>query len=194
MPVRYVTRVCLAVATLCLPGLARADAASDIIKIFGRDPGTSAAHACFIRHYTKAHLASHPKQNVTDMMLYVNKQVGTDPYYGLNMQVNFRQLNKPFQVSGSCSVGADGKHAMGCGVECVRVKNETSVLVDIPNSVRLFDPADSNEETTGELPSNARFGADDKLFRLDRTDLKDCLPVIYDEETKAKVTEGTITQ
>src|SRR5262249_28510428 len=62
-----------------LPAFAHAGA-TDVVKIFGRDPGAGAAHACFIRHYTKAHLASHPQQNVTDMLLYVNKQEGGDPY------------------------------------------------------------------------------------------------------------------
>lgn len=185
---------------LAVPALAQADAATDIVKIFGRDPGQGAAHACFIRHYTKSHMASHPDQNVIDMMLYVNKQNGPDAYYNLNMQVNFRHLNKPFQVSGSCSAGADGKSALGCGVECdggslsVRVRNETSLLVDIPDSVRIYDPSSDDDTPDVELPKGARFGADDKLFRLDRTDLKDCLPVIYDEEIKASVKQGVTTQ
>jgi hypothetical protein len=183
-----------------LPAIAQADAAADVVKIFGRDPGTGPAYACFVRHYTKAHLASHPDQNVTDMLLYVSKQEGADPYYGLNMQVNFRQLNKPFHVSGSCGMSTEGKSALACGVECdggqlsVRVKSDISLLVEIPESVRLYDPSDTEAEPGAELPEKARFGTDDKLFRLDRTVLKDCLPVIYDEETKAKVSQGITTQ
>jgi hypothetical protein len=150
-----------------------------------------------VRHYTKAHLKSHPDQNVTDMIAYVGKQTGPDPYYMINLQVNFRQLLKPFQVSGSCSQSTDGKQTLGCGVECdggslsVRVKNKSAILVEIPDSVRLFDPSATEE---GDLPKGARFGSDDKLFRLDRADLKDCLPIIYDEEIKAKVQSGAITQ
>lgn len=186
--------------TAGLPALAHADAATDVVRIFGRDPGMGAAHSCFIRHYTKAHLASHPQQNVTDMLLYVNKQEGADAYYSLNMQVNFRQLNKPFQVAGSCSQGSDGKHALSCGIDCdggaiaVRVKNETSVLVDIPDSVRVYDPSGSDDASDAGLPKGARFGEDDKLFRLDRTDLRDCLPVIFDEDVKARVLQGVTTQ
>jgi hypothetical protein len=194
----YHLTLCAVFVGISFPASAASN--SDIVRIFGRDPGASAAHACFVRHYNKAHLASHAQQNVTDMLVYVNKQDGTDPYYNLNMQVNFRQIAKPFQVSGGCSAGADGKHALGCGVDCdgghldVRVKNETSVLVEIPESVRLYDPADTGEDETGELPKDARFGADDKLFRLDRTDLKDCLPVVYDEEIKAKISKGVVTR
>ncbi|UVC10558.1 hypothetical protein IHQ71_08195 [Rhizobium sp. TH2] len=193
---RRAVTTCLMLVVTVLPGIAVADQ-SDVVKIFGRDPGTGDAHACFVRHYAKAHLKSHPDQNVTDMIAYVGKQAGPDPYYMINLQVNFRQLLKPFQVSGSCSQSTDGKQTLGCGVECdggslsVRVKNESSILVEIPDSVRLFDPAATEE---GDLPKGARFGSDDKLFRLDRTELKDCLPVIYDDEIKAKVMSGVITQ
>lgn len=188
-------------ALLCaLPMFAHADAASDVVKIFGRDPGTGAANACFVRHYTKAHLKTHPDQNVSDMLVYVNKQEGPDQYYSVNMQVNFRQLIKPFQVAGSCGISTEGKTALGCGIDCdgghlgVRVKNETSLLVEIPESVRLFDPSSSDDAPDAELPKGARFGSDDKLFRLDRTALKDCAPVIYDDEVKAKVLKGVISQ
>jgi len=193
---RQAVAACLMLAAVVLPDMAHADA-SDVVKIFGREPGTGDAHACFVRHYTKAHLKSHPEQNVTDMIAYVGKQTGPDPYYMINLQVNFRQLPKPFQVSGSCSQSTDGKQTLGCGVECdggslsVRVKNESAILVEIPDSVRLFDPSATAE---GDLPKGARFGSDDKLFRLDRADLKNCLSIIYDEEIKAKVQSGVITQ
>lgn len=180
-----------------LPASVQAGSSTDAVKLFGRDPGTGPAHACFMRRYTKAHLASHHDQNVTTMLAYVSKQEGADPYYGVSLQVNFRHLNKPFQVSGSCSENAE-TGVLACGVECdggslsVRVKNGQSILVDIPESVRLFDPSAGDE--FADLPKGARFGADDKLFRLDRTALSDCASVIYDEEIKAKVISGAITQ
>jgi hypothetical protein len=169
---------------------------SDLVRMFGRDPGTAAAHACFQRKYTGAHLASHPDQNVTAMLAYVSKQEGDDTYYGVSLQVNFRKMNKPFQIAGSCSQNEAGQ--LACGIDCdggslsVRVKNAQSILIDIPESVRMFDPAASDE--TADLPQGARFGADDKLFRLDRTALADCLPVIFDDEIRAKVSSGAITQ
>ncbi len=183
-----------------LPAFASARDAADIVKIFGRDPGMNAAHACFLRHYTKAHLGSHPKQNVTDMLVYVGKDDGTDQYYSVNMQVNFRQLKKPFQVSGNCGTGADGNKTLSCGIDCdggqidVRVKNETALLVEIPTYARIFDPADLETDDRADVPDKARFGADDKIFRVDRTDLRDCAPVIYDDAVREKVVDGTITQ
>lgn len=194
-------RLCLTAAALlfALPNVGRAESV-DVVRIFGRDPGMQAAHACFVRHYTKAHLASHPKQNVTDMLLYVSKQQDEASYYSLTMQVNFRQIRKPFQVAGSCQPGDDGKHALSCGIDCdggaiaVRVKNDTSLLIDIPESVRVYDPSVNSEETDEDLPGGARFGADDKLFRLDRTALRDCTPVISDEDVRAKVLRGVVTE
>ena len=106
-----------------------------------------------------------------------------------------------FSCTGARGVGAGGK-ALSCGVECdggslsVRVKNNQSLLVDIPDSVRMFDPTDNGdaEGDEADLPKGARFGSDDKIFRLDRTSLKDCLPVMFDEEQKAKVISGAITE
>jgi hypothetical protein len=186
--------------TVGLPDFAHADATTDVVKIFGRDPGAGQANACFIRHYTKAHLASHPQQNVTDMLVYVGKQEGSDQYYSVNMQVNFRQLKKPFQVSGSCGLDADGKKMLSCGIDCdgghidVRVKSDAALLVEIPTYARIFDPSDLETDERADVPDKARFGADDKIFRVERTDLRDCAPVIYDEDIKAKVLQGVTTQ
>ena len=200
MRLSFLSRCLVAATVLVVPAVSHADAAADIVMIFGRDPGMGAAHACFLRRYSKAHLASHPQQNVTDMLLYVSKQEGSEPYYGLSLQVNFRQLSKPFQVAGSCSIESGGKSTLGCGIDCdgghlgVRVKDARSLLVEIPNSVRIFDPADMEGEADADLPQGARFGADDKLFRTDRTDLRDCVPLIYDEAIKASVMQGETSQ
>jgi hypothetical protein len=171
----------------------------DVAKIFGRDPGPAAANACFVRHYSGQHLKAHPKQNVTDMALYVNKQEGPDAIYNLNLEVEFRHLKKPFNVSGSCSKSSDGKSTLGCGADCdggfldIRVKDQNAMLLDIPESVRIYDATQTNDDNEDVLPKNARFGSDDKLFRLDRAPLKDCISLIYDEETKKKVAAGEIS-
>jgi hypothetical protein len=134
------------------------------------------------------------------MLVYVGKQEGPDKYYSVNMQVNFRQLKKPFQVSGNCGVDADGRKTLSCGIDCdgghidVRVKSEAALLIEIPTYARIFDPSDLETDERADVPEKARFGSDDKIFRVDRTDLKNCVPVIYDEDIKAKVMRGTITR
>jgi hypothetical protein len=116
------------------------------------------------------------------------------------LQVHFRQLKKPFEVEGACIQSNDGKHVMSCGIDCdgghfdVRVKNETSMLVEIPDSVNIYDPSADEKTADDDLPKAASFGDDDKLFQLDRTVLKDCAVAISDDDLKAKVAKGAITQ
>src|SRR5688572_27094482 len=56
---------------LCLPA-DFSTAADANLQLFGRDIGKEKAYACYARTYTKAHLASHPDQNVRDMMVFVD--------------------------------------------------------------------------------------------------------------------------
>jgi len=159
------------------------------LALFGKDPGDGEAFACYSRHYDKAHLAAHPQQNVGDMTLFVNSFV--DPEMGrqylLEMGVRFRERSTLFQISGGCST-IDGKNGLSCGIECdggaidVTVKDQNSILVSIPDGARTWDP-----ESGEEPPENARFGLDDKLFRLDRTKLQDCLPLVLDDTLKAEI-------
>ncbi|WP_438749362.1 hypothetical protein [Pararhizobium sp. O133] len=177
--------------TLTLPaGFAVASDAD--LQLFGKAVGQENAYACYIRKYSKAHLASHPDQNVRDMMVFVDSHLdeeGAGRQYLLGMTVNFRYLKQTFSTYGGCSAGEDGKQALRCGIDCdggtigVRIKDETSILVDIPNGARVSE--DYFEEERSELPQGAKFGSDDMVFRLDRTDLSTCLPLASSDEAKA---------
>lgn len=159
--------------------------------LFGEDQPKDRVYACYTRHYDDAHLAGHPKQNVTDMKLLVDRPMvddGSEPWYTLVLGVNFRGLDRPFGVSGGCS-GGDGKTLLDCGIDCdggqisVRLRDANSVLVDIPYGASTWDA-----ESGDSPPEGAAFGADDKLFRLDRTDASQCESIAYDEELKARIT------
>jgi hypothetical protein len=183
---------------LTIGGGAAAASEADI-ALFGADPGDQPAHACFIRHYDQAHLKVHPEQNVTDMVMFVNSTV--DPSYGrgydLSLGVNFRDVEHQMQVSGGCSSieSEDGSEPalLGCGIECdggsISVNySETkgSLRIEIPYGARTWDPLSVDEET----PAAAEFGPDDKEFRLDPTELSECLPLIYDEALKTEIVAG----
>jgi hypothetical protein len=181
-----------AAAAFLAASCAGADAANDgDIALFGRDPGNKTAFACYTRHYDPAHLAGHPKQNVVDMTLFVNSYVDGERQYLLSIGVRFRAAPNLFEVEGGCNKSADGKNTLGCGIDCdgghidIRVKDANAILVSIPDGAATWDPESENEP-----PEDARFGLDDKLFRLDRTTLTDCLPIIYDEEAKAAILSG----
>ena len=174
-----------------------ADAAAIEKDLFGASSQPGVVHACFRRNYTEAHLKGHPEQNVTDMLLFVHAypDAAEMGQYGAAISVRFREVGEPFMASGGCGVKGEGKPSLGCGIDCdggaigVRLKNADSVLVDIPNGARVssmteFEDPDAEE---GELPQGAKFGPDDKLFRLDRTDARDCLPIVYDEEIKRQI-------
>lgn len=158
--------------------------------LFGKQSGTERAVACFVRHYDAAHLASHPAQNVTDMLVLVDRPAASegDVWYTLSIGVNFRKVKDQMQVSGGCSAMDDGSKLLGCGVDCdggqidVRPRDANSILVDIPFGARTWNPGSDVED-----PPEAAFGEDDKLFRLDRTDLSQCTTLVYDDELKAQI-------
>lgn len=158
--------------------------------LFGPGSGTDRALACFVRHYDAAHLASHPQQNVTDMLVLVDRPapVEGDVWYTLALGVNFRNVADQMQVSGGCGAMDDGTKLLGCGVDCdggqidVRPRDANSILVDIPFGARTYNPSSDAED-----PPEAAFGEDDKLFRLDRADLNQCLSLVYDDDLKAKI-------
>jgi hypothetical protein len=188
-------------AALPLFALATAASAADnrLEKLFGQNPDTPAANICMVRHYDKAHLAAHPGQNVTDMLVYIGKHEGVqDGYvnYNINVQVRFRDSKKDWSFSGDCGREAGKATAVSCGIDCdgggydVSLKDDKSVELTITSGVRL------NEEDTesDKKLETAALQSDDKTFLLHRTELRDCLPVIDDEALKARISKGAVTQ
>lgn len=179
--------VILSAAVVALAAGSAAAGESDLL-LFGKDPGDGKAYACFVRHYDAVHLQTHKKQNVRDMLLFVNSYMDGDSgrQYALQLGVTFRKLKNEYQTGGGCS-SMDGKPGLNCGIDCdggqidVSVKDAKSVLLSIPNGAAIWDP------NSDDQAPEARFGSDDKLFRLDRTKLTDCLALVSDEEDKAAI-------
>ena len=150
--------------------------------LFGRLIGPGKTHACFQRVYDAAHLAQHPQQKLRAMnLLFTGERAfGIVPSYSLAMAATFRDVAAPFVSSGSCQwtpdAAAAGKSvgAIRCAVAYdgvgldVAIKDSHAVVVSIPQTARLRG-ADS------PLDEDYRFGADDKVFLLERTALKNCL-------------------
>ncbi|MGN8119546.1 hypothetical protein [Labrys sp. 22185] len=169
-------------------------------QVFGRVIGKDRIHACYRRAYDAAHLGSHPQQNVRTMTLLVtgSAEEGGDPGYTLGLGVTFRKAGTHFETFGGC--GAIGSatsptakaNVAHCSVDCdggaidVRLKNDKSVLVAIPDGARIWKAGSDSEDSD----ERKRFGADDKLFRLDRTALTDCLSLVGDEDEKAMLRRG----
>lgn len=184
--------LCLALGVLSLAPLAQAqvsrpaDALSQ--QLFGKSVGNSAGQSgavCFRRAYDPAHLAGHPQQNVTSMLLLVSRGVENADGYAVKMGVRFRGRRAQFESGGYCTGGS----GLSCGVECdggsidVAIRDGNSVLVKIPDGARLWRPGDKEDD----MNSRKKFGPDDKTFRLDRTRLTDCLPIVHEAGERAKL-------
>jgi hypothetical protein len=167
-------------------------------KLFGRAVGDNQTiHACFSRVYDPAHLAQHPRQNVRTMNLLVKVSQHPDgTNYGVRVGVMFRQSGAHFESAGDCS-SIHGSSEAGnkagvahCGVDCdggsidVAIKDAKSVVVSIPFGARIWRPG------SDEPGTRKRFGADDKVFRLDKVALTQCLALADDKKEKAIMRRG----
>lgn len=175
-------------------GNARLDA------LFNNQPTGPVSNICYVRHYDKAHLAAHPKQNATEMLVYFARKKGDDPgsfYYTFDGQVKFRDSKKAFTFDGDCGRDADKPGSViHCGIDCdgggfqTTAKDDKSIELTM-GDIRLGDPGDPGDDA----PLGTKgFDADDQTFLLQQTDLKDCLPIMYDDDVKASVEKGTLTQ
>ncbi len=201
-------RAALALAfTLVSAVPAIAETADDFVKrLLARAPAIGTTYACFERVYDAAHLASHPQQNVETMTLLVKYTIaahpdpGEAPQYELRIGVKFRQAKRMKEVDGECSAthpenDPNGPVAAHCGVACdggaidVALKDNGAMLVTIPAGARTWTPgADDKQDEADREALHGGFGTDDKLFRLDRADMRQCLVLAADRKEKAQMT------
>ncbi len=189
----------LLAAGLLLPlvGFSYAADSADV-ALFGKELGDGNGYACFVRHYDAAHLRGHKLQNVTDMTVFVastRSEDGGDRNHQIGIGVNFRGVDHQMQVSGYCGTSVEGQQSLlNCGIDCdggqidVTMKDADAMLVSIPYGARTWDPTEDTE--SGDEPAAnpaAEFGSDDKLFKLDRTDLSECAVLVYDETMQAEI-------
>ena len=160
-------------------------------------------YACFIRRYDAAHMAQHPLQKVTVMKLLVTAEMVPDDKvleYSFRLGVNFRDRPGDFDSSGDCGHAAVTKVShnaetvipagvdISCGVDCdgggVTVSlanNNASLIVKPLDRILIWKGIFFYDTATTEINS----GADDKVFRLDRTKLDECTPLVADRKELA---------
>lgn len=170
-----------------------------IAGFLGAEPSkTAESFACFNRVYDPAHLATHPQQNVKTMTLLAVVDPTNPDDVQLRFGVTFRSRKGMLETNGGCGIVRDEKGAptnattAHCGVDCdggaidVTLKTDGNVLVGIPAGARLWKPgSDSPDDNV-----HGAFGPDDKLFRLDRAALDQCLPLASDKNEKARLKSG----
>lgn len=180
-------------------GIDKAKAAAFDVRMFTKPPGTK-AHACFVRRYDPDHLARHPKQKVNAMKLLVTAEIPQDEEnkdnttnYSFRLGLKYRHRSGDFDSSGSCnhSVPEDRGHEihLGCGVDCdgggidvAMSKDDKSAVVRVER-VRIWQNSKPDEEMSDALVG----GTDDKVFRLDRADIRECASLVTDRKELAEL-------
>ncbi|WP_409192227.1 hypothetical protein [Bradyrhizobium sp. RDM4] len=195
----------LPLALAAFIGVARAEEADDLreaskaetqgfnARIYAGAPGDK-AYACFVRRYDAEHLAKHPKQKVASMKLLVSAEVdGEDKQLHNSFRLGFRYRHRSgdFDSSGSCHhtvFTMEGNEVrLGCGVDCegggidvALSKDDKSAIVRLER-VRVWQHNKPDEDAERSLVA----GADDGIFRLDRTDASECAALVTDRKELA---------
>ena len=174
-------------------GLDKARTDAFDVRMFGKAPGNK-AYACFVRRYDPGHLARHPRQKVSAMKLLMTAEIPpeeTTTNYSFRLGVKFRDRSGEFDSSGGCGhvIAEDAGHEIrfGCGVDCdgggievASSKDDTSAIVRLER-VRIWQNNKPDEEVENSLLASA----DDKIFRLDRVDSRECASLVTDRKELA---------
>lgn len=165
-------------------------------NMFMRAPGDKAS-ACFMRRYDAEHLARPPKQKVAAMKLLVSTETAegeTRLSYSFHLGVSFRHRAGDFESSGYCDhARADDNGSeirFACGVDCegggINValsKDSNSAIIRLE---RIVVWKNNRPDPDGDA---VLAGADDKIFRLDRVDARECASLADDSGQLAALRE-----
>ena len=176
-------------------GIDKAKAAAFDVRMFTKPPGKK-AYACFVRRYDPDHLARHPLQKVNAMKLLVTAEIlpeEKNTNYSFRLGLKYRHRTGDFDSSGTCNhfVPEDSgdEIRLGCGVDCdggginvAMSRDDRSAIVRVER-VRIWQNSKPDEELSDALVG----GADDKVFRLDRADIRECASLVTDRKELAEI-------
>jgi hypothetical protein len=173
-------------------GVDKAKATAFDRRMFG-GPLSQKTYACFVRRYDASHLAQHPKQKVSAMKLLVTaEQAPEDKTVNYSFRLGFKYRHRAgnFDSSGFCShivaENSGGEIRLGCGVDCegggigVAMKDDRSALIRLQR-IRIWERNKVDDDASNDLVA----GADDKIFRVDRADLRECTELVTDRKELA---------
>ena len=174
-------------------GVDKARAAAFDKRLFAGPVGAR-TYACFIRRYDANHLAQHPRQKVNAMKLLVtaeNPPEEKTTNYSFRLGVKYRHRSGNFNSSGYCNhviaEDAGNEIRFGCGVDCegggINValsKDDKSAIIRLER-IRMWNRNKPDDEAADALLA----GADDKIFRVDRADVRECAELVTDRQELA---------
>ena len=171
----------------------KAEAETFNARMYAGAPGAK-AYACFVRRYDAAHLARHPKQKVASMKLLISAELDKEDkelHNSFRLGFRYRHRSGDFDSSGSCNHAVFTKGGnevrLGCGVDCegggigvALSKDDRSAIVRLER-VRVWQ----NNKPDDDAERSLVGGADDRIFRLDRTDTSECASLVTDRKELA---------
>jgi hypothetical protein len=177
-------------------------------RVFAGSLPNPKAYACFARHYDAAHLAQHPLQKVAVMKLLISTEKDPDFavfQYSFRLGVNFRDRPGDFDSSGECGhaptikdpdnpdippqdrVAKPDNIDFACSVDCdgggvaVSLASHDDAVIVKLDRIRIWKGKDPDDAAIRSLEG----GADDKVFRLDRTSVNECATLVTDRKELA---------
>ncbi|MDF0579433.1 hypothetical protein [Bradyrhizobium yuanmingense] len=171
----------------------KAEAETFDTRMYAKPPGDK-AYACFVRRYDADHLARHPKQKVAAMKLLISAEFDKEDkelHHSFRLGFRYRHRSGDFDSSGSCNhavfTRSGDEVRLGCGVDCdgggigvALSKDDKSAIVRLER-VRVWQ----NNKPDDDAEHSLTAGADDKIFRLDRADNRECASLVTDRKELA---------
>ena len=176
-------------------GIDKANADAFDLRMFASPPGQK-AYACFMRRYDPDHLARHPRQKVNAMMLLVSAEIPSDEKtynYSFRLGVKYRHRPGDFDSSGDCghvvAEDAGNEIRFGCGVDCDGGGINVALSKDDKSAIIRLDRITvwQRHKPDGDAGDALLAGADDKIFRLDRADPRECASLVTDRKELAAI-------
>lgn len=151
--------------------------------------------ACFRREYDDGYLASHPGQQIAFVKALFAAYYRQSPFgaahgaFSYQVRLAFRLRGRPetFTQVAECGAGKS-KDSLRDGADCagpgdagshLALAGDRSVMLTIPGGADLWAPGPIDKRH--DIVKNP-FGPDDKVFRLDPTDLAQCEDQAFDAE------------
>jgi hypothetical protein len=163
-------------------------------RMFAGTPTKAKTYACFTRVYDADHLARHKLQKVSAMKLLVTaeQEAGEPMQLSFRMGLKYRTRAGDFDSSGSCGNAQieEGwkEPRIGCSVDCdgggigiALTPDNKSAMLRVER-VRIWRHNKPDDEASA---TSLVGGADDRVFRLDRTGIEQCASLAYDRKELA---------
>ena len=176
-------------------GVDKARAAAFDKRMFAGPIGQKSS-ACFVRGYDGSHLMQHPKQKVHAMKLLLTAENPPEEKitnYSFRLAVKYRDRAGDFDSSGYCNhivaENTGSEIRFGCGVDCegggivvAMAKDDKSAIIRLQRIV-LWERNKSDDDASDSLTA----GTDDKIFRVDRVDVRECAELMTDGHELAAI-------